>query len=77
MYNTGYFFNAIRRDISMIRGDTMSFSFQLKGLGGQRPEDIKFTCKETIEDVDPLFIYSESLLARSLTIRIRICLLTE
>lgn len=56
MYNTGYFFNAIRRDISMIRGDTMSFSFQLKGLGGQRPEDIKFTCKETIEDVNPLFI---------------------
>ena len=56
MYNTGYFFNAIRRDISMIRGDTMSFSFQLKGLGGQRPEDIKFTCKETTEDVNPLFI---------------------
>ena len=55
MYNTGYFFNAIRRDISMIRGDTMSFSFQLKGLGGQRPEDIKFTCKETIEDEEPLF----------------------
>lgn len=56
MYNTGYFFNAIRRDISMIRGDTMSFSFQLKGLEGQRPEDIKFTCKETIEDAEPLFI---------------------
>ena len=55
MYNTGYFFNAIRRDISMIRGDTMSFSFQLKGLEGQRPEDIKFTCKETIEDEEPLF----------------------
>lgn len=55
MYNTGYFFNAIRRDISMIRGDTMSFSFQLKGLEGQRPEDIKFTCKETIEDAEPLF----------------------
>lgn len=56
MYNTGYFFNAIRRDISMIRGDTMSFAFQVKGLEGQRPTDIKFTCKETIEDVDPLFI---------------------
>ena len=56
MISTGYFFNAIRRDISMIRGDTMSFAFQVKGLEGQRPTDIKFTCKETIEDVDPLFI---------------------
>lgn len=56
MYSMGYFFNAIRRDISMIRGDTMSFSFQIKGLEGQRPTDILFTCKENTEDVDPLFI---------------------
>lgn len=63
MYSTGYFFNAIRRDISMIRGDTMSFSFQIKGLEGQRPTDILFTCKENTEDVDPLFvcIYGESI----------------
>lgn len=56
MYSMGYFFNAIRRDISMIRGDTMSFAFQIKGLEGQKPTDILFTCKEHTEDVDPLFV---------------------
>ena len=56
MHSMGYFFNAIRRDISMIRGDTMSFGFQIKGLEGQKPTDILFTCKEHTEDVDPLFV---------------------
>ena len=55
MYNMGYFYNAIRRDISIVRGDTMSFGFQIKGLEGQRPTDILFTCKENTEDNTPLF----------------------
>lgn len=56
MYSMGYFFNAIRRDISMIRGDTMSFAFQVKGLEGERPSEIFFTCKETPDSAEPLFV---------------------
>lgn len=51
----GYFFNPIKRDIAMIQGDTCSFGFQVQGLEGERPSSIFFTCKETIEDEDPLF----------------------
>jgi len=54
----GYFYNAIRRDIRMIKNDTLSFGFQLQGLGDQEPESIVFTCKETPEDTDPLFSVS-------------------
>lgn len=51
----GYFFNPIKRDITMIRGDTMSFGFQIQGLGGQTPRVITFTCKETPESDTDLF----------------------
>lgn len=54
MIESGYFFNAIKRDISMVRGDTLSFAFQLKGLGGQRPSGVLFTVKESLEDTTPL-----------------------
>lgn len=36
-YVGGFFFNPIRRDISMIKGDTMSFGFQVQGLEGKIP----------------------------------------
>lgn len=58
MIDSGYFYNAIKRDISMVRGDTMSFGFQLKGLEGQRPEEVIFCCKESLEDTDCLFMVS-------------------
>lgn len=50
-----FFYNAMRRDIAMIQGDTMSFAFQVQGLGGQIPSDIVFTCKETPDTEDALF----------------------
>ena len=53
--DSGYFFNAINRDIEMVRGDTMSFAFQLKGLEGSRPTAVYFTCKSSVEDTTPLF----------------------
>lgn len=60
MIDSGYFYNAIKRDIAMVRGDTMSFAFQLKGLEGQRPEDVVFCCKENLEDTNCLFKVSLS-----------------
>lgn len=51
-----YFYNPLKRDLTMVKGDTMSFAFQLQGLGeATRPEGLILTCKETIEDNDPLF----------------------
>lgn len=50
-----YFYNAIRRDIVMIKNDTMSFAFQVQGLGGQTPDNIIFTCKETPDKDTALF----------------------
>ena len=51
-----YFYNPLKRDLTMVKGDTMSFAFQLQGLGETtRPEGLILTCKETIEDNDPLF----------------------
>lgn len=55
MIDSGYFYNAIKRDIAMVRGDTMSFAFQLKGLEGQIPDQVVFCCKEDLEDTDCMF----------------------
>ena len=60
MYNEGFFYNAIKRDIAMVRGDTMAFAFQVKGLQGQAPEHIYFTCKSKIEDEDAVFMVSDA-----------------
>lgn len=57
-YNGGYFFNPIRRNLSMVKGDTMSFGFQIQGLKGEEPSSIQLTCKETLEDTTPLFTVS-------------------
>lgn len=56
----GYFFNPIKRDIAIVQGDTCSFGFQLQGLQGQRPTSIILSCKETIEDEDPIFMVSDT-----------------
>ena len=58
MYNEGYFYNAIKRDIAMVKGDTMAFGFQVKGLEGVEPSKIKFSCKSTIEDEYVIFAVS-------------------
>lgn len=52
------FNNAIKRDISMVRGDTLSFGFQVTGLEGQRPDAIYFSCKEKLEDTTYIFSVS-------------------
>lgn len=53
------FNNSIQRPISMVRGDTLSFGFQVSGLNGQRPDGIYFSCKEHLEDDS--FVFSISL----------------
>lgn len=52
------FNNAIKRDISMVRGDTLSFGFQITGLEGERPDEIYFSCKEKLEDTTYIFSIS-------------------
>lgn len=54
----GYFYNALNRDLIMVRGDTMAFGFQLQGLKGQTPESVTLTCKETPEAQIELFVVS-------------------
>ena len=49
------FYNAIKMDIAMIKGDTMSFGFQMQGLDGSAPSSIIFSCKEDPEDDDAVF----------------------
>jgi len=52
------FYNAIRKDITMIRGDSMAFNFQIVGLAGLAVSDITFTCKEHYDDDTPYFTQS-------------------
>ena len=55
----GFFNNSIYRDIEFVRGDTMSFAFQVQGLGDQAPDSIVFTCKQTPETNYVLFSVSD------------------
>ena len=50
-----YFYNVLKKDITMVKGDTMSFGFQLQGLDGSVPSDITFSCKNNPEDKDAVF----------------------
>ena len=52
------FYNAIRSEISMIKGDTLAFNFQIQGLGGATPSEIVFTCREKPLATDTLFTQS-------------------
>ena len=54
----GFFLNSITRDIEMVRGDTMSFAFQVQGLGDTVPSGVQFTCKQTAESSSILFAVS-------------------
>ena len=62
----GFFLNSITRNIEMVRGDTMSFAFQVQGLGAQVPDRVQFTCKKTAESSSSLFAIS---LEDNITIR--------
>ena len=49
------FYNAIRKEITMIKGDTLAFNFQVQGLGGATPASIYFTCREKPESQNYYF----------------------
>lgn len=53
MVNKKIFCNAEDATITMVKGDTMSFNFSIKGLG-RVAESIYFTCKENLNDIVPL-----------------------
>lgn len=55
MLNKHDYLNPITQNIEMVRGDTLAFNFQLKGLGNDTA-NIYFTCKENYEDEDALFV---------------------
>lgn len=50
-----FFYNPIKRDITIVKGDTCSFGIQIQGLEGQTPDGVILTCKQYIEDNTPLF----------------------
>lgn len=49
------FNNAINRNISMVKGDTLSFGFQIQGLENQEPDAVYFSCKASLEDETYIF----------------------
>lgn len=49
MINKQAYINAIYQDIEIVRGDTLSFNFQLQGLGGAVPT-FTMTIKEHYDD---------------------------
>ena len=49
------FYNAIRKDLTMIKGDTLAFNFQLQGLAGAELDGATFTCREKPESADHYF----------------------
>ena len=53
MLNKQDYMNAIYQDIEMVRGDTLSFDFQVQGLNGTIPS-IVFSCAESYNDA-PIF----------------------
>lgn len=63
------FYNAIKQDAAMVKGDTLQFGFLIKGLAGATPEHITFTCKKSVEDETPLFAaeYPEQITQHSYT----------
>ena len=55
-----YFYNVLKKDITMVKGDTMSFGFQIQGLEGSTPSSIVFSCKDDPEDDTAIFVSSLS-----------------
>ena len=49
------FYNAIRKEITMVKGDTLAFNFQVQGLDGATPASIYFTCREKPESENYYF----------------------
>lgn len=49
------FYNAIKKEIEMVKGDSMAFNFQLAGLSGMEVKEISFTCKDKPSDEEFYF----------------------
>lgn len=54
MVNKQDYINSIYQDIDMVKGDTLSFNFQVGGLSGIS-HTVAFTCKEHYDDDTALF----------------------
>lgn len=54
------FYNVVKQDITIIRGDTLSFGFQLQGLEGVEPTEITFTVRETPDSAEEVFSLSKT-----------------
>lgn len=55
MVNNNIFYNAMNQDITMVKGDTLSFNFQIDGMGADEFDQITFTVKENPNDAEALF----------------------
>lgn len=55
MVNNNIFYNAINEDITMVKGDTLSFNFQINGMGADRFDDVVFTVKDNPDSDTVLF----------------------
>jgi hypothetical protein len=55
MVNNNIFYNAINEDITMVKGDTLSFNFQIDGMGADRLDDVVFTVKDNPDSNTVLF----------------------
>ena len=55
MVNNNIFYNAIDENITMVKGDTLSFNFQIDGMGADRFDDVVFTVKENPDSQTELF----------------------
>lgn len=55
MVNNNIFYNAINEDITMVKGDTLSFNFQIDGMGADRFDDVVFTVKDNPNSETELF----------------------
>lgn len=61
------FYNAIKKEIEMVRGDSMAFNFQIAGLAGMPIVDIYFTCKD--KPLDEEFYFQQSYTGGGITLQ--------
>lgn len=50
-----FFTNVLKRDINIVKGDSLSFGFTLTGLEGATVTAVSFSCKETPDSGEDLF----------------------
>ena len=53
------FYNPIPMDLTMVRGDSLAFNFEL--VGADNVTEISFTCKENPADTEAIFTQTSGL----------------